>query len=75
LAPSLSAARASSTDPTETPMMNDGGERERAAATGRSYWPRWTPSAPAARAMSNLSLTMNLARDAWTREAISRARA
>ena len=31
--------------------------RARAAATGRSSWPRWTPSAPAARATSGRSFT------------------
>jgi len=44
-------------DPTEAPMMNDGGANARIAATGTSSAPTCTPAAPAMIAMSARSFT------------------
>ena len=58
---------------TETPITAPAGRRARAAATGASSCPRWTPSAPASSATSTRSLTRNSAPCARARSPTRRA--
>ena len=60
-APARTAASTWARSWVETPMSRCGPATRRASRTDTSSWPRWTPSAPARRAMSGRSLTTNRA--------------